>query len=119
MEFKEFCEGFNRMCRECRVEDNPFAESSDSDYAEDWLIWATDNYEEAEDYVATWVKENPAPIYPTFGEYLRDMACHDETSAKVPSHELLDMPIPRKVAEYYNIVPLNACGLTKYTSEWV
>lgn len=119
MTFKEFCKGFNRMFDECPNADNPFVDAANSDYAEDWLAWAIMQHpDEAEDYVATWVKNNPEPIYPTFGEYLRDMANHDVGMSKVPLKELLDMPIPDAVAEKYKVAPLNPCGVSKYASEW-
>ena len=118
MEFKEFCENFNRMAREC-TEKNPFESAANSKYAEDWLVWATGNVEEAEDYVATWTREHPAPIYPTFGEYLRDMANHDKIFSKVPLNELLNTPMSEKVAEQYNVTPLNLCGIKKYASDWL
>lgn len=118
MTFKEFCKDFNRMCNECPDEDNPFINAAKSGYTEDWLSWTMTHSDEAEDYVATWVKNNPEPIYPTFGEYLRDMANHDISMSKVPLNELLDMPIPDAVADKYKVAPLNPCGVSKYASEW-
>lgn len=119
MEFKEFCSNFNRMVKECDDDDNPFIEAAYSDYVEDWIYWALSNAADAEDFVATWTKEHPEPIYPTFGEYLRDMANHDNALSKLPLNELLDTPMPEKVAEQYKVVPLNLHGMRKYVSDWL
>lgn len=118
MEFKEFGRNFIRMVYECG-DDNPFIEAADSKYPEDWLMWAMNNLMEAEDFVAAWTKEHPAPIYPTFGEYLRDMANHSNEMAKIPIGELLDTPIPESIAEKYKVAPLNLCEIKKYASDWL
>ena len=114
MTFKEFCENFNRMINECSDDDNPFVDAANSDYAEDWATWSLDHPTQAEDFVATWVKDHPKPVYPTFGEYLSDMVARDPSLDKIPLQQLLDMPMTKKVAEYYNVTPLNLCGVTKY-----
>lgn len=119
MEFKEFCSNFNRMAKECEKDDNPFVEAADSNYVEDWLMWAMNNMIEAEDFVATWTKEHPVPIYPTFGEYLRDMANHSKELVQTPLSVLLDTPIPESIAEKYKVAPLNLCEIKKYASDWL
>ena len=119
MEFKEFCSNFNRMISECSDEDNPFVDAVNSNYIEDWATWSLNHPIQAEDFVATWTKEHPEPIYPTFGEYLRDMANHDNALSKLPLTELLDTPMPEKVAEQYKVVPLNLHGMRKYVSDWL
>lgn len=119
MEFKEFCKGFNRMIDDCPDKDNPFIDAANSVYVEDWLAWSLEHVDEAEDFVATWAKEHPEPIYPTFGEYLRDMANHSNEMAKIPMTELLDTPIPESIAEKYKVAPLNLCDIKKYASDWL
>lgn len=114
MTFKEFCENFSRMIDECPDEDNPFIDAATSEWTEDWATWSIAHPTQAEDFVATWVKDHPMPVYPTFGEYLSDMAARDPSLDKIPLQKLLDMPMTKKIAEYYNVTPLNLCGVTKY-----
>lgn len=119
MNFKEFCKGLNRMFDECPDEDNPFIDVAHSEYTEDWIAWAIAHPDEAEGFVTTWVKEHPAPIYPTFGEYLSSMAAHDPSLNKISLQKLLDTPITERIADYYHITPLNLCGVNKYAqSDW-
>lgn len=119
MEFQKFCKDFNRMCKECDDEDNPFRDAAESDFVEDWLIWAMNNPDEAEDYVNIWARNNPEPVYPTFGDYLRTMAGYDHNLDKIPLSELLNVEIPKDIAERYEVVPLNPCGVQKYVSDWL
>ena len=114
MEFKEFCSNFNRMVDECEEQDNPFVEASQSEYVEDWLTWTLNNPEEAEDFVATWTKHNPAPVYPTFLEMLEDMTSAYHELRKTNINDLMHQRIPQEVAEKYGIAPLNLCNITKY-----
>ena len=119
MEFKEFCNNFNRMYDECPDEDNPFIDAANSNYVEDWATWSLNHPIQAEDFVATWTKEHPEPIYPTFGEYLRDMANHSQELVQTPLSVLLNIPIPESIAEKYKVAPLNLCEIKKYASDWL
>ena len=116
MEFKEFCKQFARMDKS--LTSNPFKDATDSEYIEDWLVWSIENPQDAENFMKQWVKENPEPVYPTFGDYLLDMASHNKETKHIPLTELLNYHIPDTIAKQYQIAPLNLCDIDKYTSEW-
>ena len=118
MEFKEFAKQFARMARECEHEDNPFNNEADSDYVEDWLVWAINHPDEAEDFVSTWVKENPELIYPMFMDVMEDMLSNHPELNDLTLNEVMRQRVPQDVAVRYGIAPLNDCGLSKYVSEW-
>ena len=120
MEFQKLAKELNRMANYYHDDpkNSPMYEITESRYWGDWCSYAMDCPAEVEKVVEEWVKDHPTPIYPTFGDYLRDMANRNPTLATVPLTELLTTNMPEDIAEYYNVVPLNACGLSKYTSEW-
>lgn len=80
---------------------------------------------EVEDVVLSWEKK----IYPTILELVRYIA-QDLPLEKgqrwqdIPLNQLVNYRISEKTAKEFNIMPINACGLTKYVddeemeSEW-
>ena len=120
MEFQKVADTLKRMWDYEREtdEDTPLTKECQSSYWEDWCAWACSNVEKVEEMCKDWEKEHPAPIYPTFGEYLRDMANHAHAYVGVPLEEIMDLHIPPEIAKLYEIAPLNLCGINKYVSEW-
>lgn len=113
MEFHFVIEEFNRMCSSisnCQ-KDCPFNERCKNDEIYDMII---ENPEEFEDFVMTWSKEHPKPIYPTYGEVLNAMLECENHQAIHMDPEIFNKRISEEVAKKFNIMPINECGLTKY-----
>lgn len=119
-DFADVMRKINKMCNyyEHTCPDCPFR--GDCDH----LIFQEP--EKVDEVVAKWQPD----IYPTILELVHHIATHlrpreDEKSwFKVPVEEILRQRLPRKLANDWNIAPINECGLTKYVeddemeSEW-
>ena len=119
MKFSELVKEFDRMCEFYDDEtENPFYKETDSTNWEDWWVLGSYEPEKFEEIVATFSKEHPAPIYPTIMDLLRHIAGYiGPEYVNKPLNELVKEQIPQEVAEEWGIMPINECGLTKY-SEW-
>lgn len=113
MEFHFVIKEFNRMCGliyNCQ-KDCPFYEKCKDDEICDMII---ENPEEFEDFVMTWSKKNPKPVYPTYGEVLNAMLALEDHQPIHMDSEIFNKEISEEVAKKFNIMPINECGLTKY-----
>lgn len=119
MEFKEFCKQFLRMTSKVDLNKCEFTKLTHSEYPEDWLLWATDNVEKAEEIVKRWVKDNPEPVYPTFWEVTEMLIGNHKELLDKDYDELMNERVPQDTAEQYGIAPLNLCNVNKYVSEWL
>lgn len=126
-EFKKVIEEYRRMCKffvdescdKCPLNYETFGFCDDVENMD---------LDEFEDIVMTWSKENPKPVYPTLNELIQHIANnYNENNIKtVPKDTSVfckmygDKSIPENVAKEFGILPINMCGLTKYTeeSEW-
>ena len=75
--------------------------------------------------MAEFKKENPPEIYPTLDNIFTDIINFYDTKLTTRDVQLFydiygKKQIPKELAEKYGILPINMCGLTKYTeeSEW-
>ena len=119
MEFRELIKEFDRMCAHYEdPKENPFFKETLCEDWEEWYMNGAYEPEKFEEIVMKWVQKHPRPIYPTFRELIRSMiGVNDEREIE----EVLDSRIPDEAAEKFGIVPINECGLNKYTdesSEW-
>lgn len=120
MELKKLVEEFNRMVdfyddsTEC-----PFYEETGYTDWEDWWIFGSENPEKFEQIIQDFVKEHPAPIYPTILELLRYIALSlGSEYTNMPLNELVKLRLPQEIAEEWGILPINECGLTKHVDEY-
>ena len=119
-EFKEVCKQWRRMCDEiqrcstenneccalrCALGNNPFCGE---------VINATDkDLENAETVIMEWAKENPEPVYPTWGEWFVEHGdlvdgWQNATNAAWMANTALSVfmePIPADIAEKLGIQP--------------
>ena len=121
MDFQTLKATFDRMCSfyKNKTEDCPFTTITGSDEWDDWYLFGAYEPEQFEQVVTEWVKEHPAPIYPTFLEFVTYLARKDNKGQLVnlPISELMNRRIPDAAAEELGLVPINECGLTKYVEE--
>ena len=113
MEFHFVIDEFSRMCNsiyDCQKHCPLYEQCKEGD-AE---YFAFSHPKEFEDYVMAWSKENPKPIYPTYGEVINAMLALEDHRPIHMDPEMFNKEISEEGAKKFNIMPINACGLTKY-----
>ena len=113
--FKEICNYYfdsENGCQFCPLVDNCYDPPA--------------NPKKAEEIIMNWQPN----IYPTILELIRYIAEYlparedNKRWYDIPLNELVHNRIPEEIAEKFNIMPINACGLNKYVdddemeSEW-
>ena len=105
-EFTEVMNKFNKLCMEYECDVCPFKDEGCMDAA-------VDNPEEFEKKVMEWQPE----IYPTFLELIHYLAADIPNGLNMPLRELVMKRVPADKAKELGLMPINECGLTKYTDE--
>lgn len=119
MDFVTAVKEFDRMSTyydEC-PEECPLSDLAKGFEWEDWWMEAAYNPVEWVAKVEDWAKKHPRPIYPTFSEVVNSMCSMDGMRVPANWSEIADKPIPEIAAKRFGIIPINECGLQKYSDE--